>query len=291
LNEALQASQRPFGYDKENTMKFQHTLIALASSTLLVTGLAQASSHTANTTAPAGTQNKAMGVTTPATAAPNTRMTDRQMVKSGSMQADRDQLEQKLRAGKARADYAKILKDNGYRISAINEDKKDYLEYEVVKAGSSYEVQIDFENSATRATKIEVENNMWRAEGTERMMKDEKYMPTTALVADPTGRYSDRRNMQGWTDEKDRLEKALPMNLKPADYRSKIEGMGYKVTAVNDRERDYVEFEIVKGENSYEVQIDLDPRTGMAKEIDVTSNLWEADATERATDRAKDKKM
>jgi hypothetical protein len=66
--------------------------------------------------------------------------------------------------------------------------------------------------------------------------------------------------------------------------------MGYKVTAVNDRDKDYVEYEIVKGENSYEVQIDLDPRTGMSRKVDVTSNLWEAEATDKATDRAADKK-
>ncbi|MFT7401772.1 MAG: hypothetical protein ACI83N_001366 [Hydrogenophaga sp.] len=270
-------------------MKLKHTFIALASSALLATGAAQATTHTGPTVAPADkTTDRPMG--TPANAGPSTRMTDRQMARSGNMQADRDQLEQKLRAGTARADYQKILRDNGYRISAINEDKNDYLEYEVVKAGTSYEVRIDFDNGATRATKIEVEPNMWRAAGTERMMKDGNYMPTAPLVVDPSGRYSDRRYMQGWTDEKDRLQKALPMNLKPADYRSKIEGMGYKVTAVNDRERDYVEYEIVKGENSYEVQIDLDTRTGMARKVDVTSNLWEAEATDRATDRAKEMK-
>lgn len=250
-------------------MKFKHTLIALASSALLFTGVTHAADATATKTTPAPT------------------MTDRLMAKSGNMKADREQLQQKLRAGKTRADYEKILHDNGYRISAINEDKKDYLEYEVVKGGSSYEVQIDFKDGAAQATKIEVENNMWRADATKRMMKDENYQHTGALVADPKGRYSDRLNMKGWTDEKDRLEKALPLKLKAADYRAKLEGLGYKVTAVNDREADYIEYEIAKGENSYEVQIDLDSGTGTAKKIDITSNLWEAEATDQATDRAK----
>ena len=262
-------------------MKFKHTLVAIAGSALLATGVAHGAAHTEKSTA---------GVGIPATAAPSTRMTDREMAKSDYMKADREQLQQKLRAGKNRADYQKILKDNGYRVSAINEDTKDYVEYEVVKGGSSFEVQMDFDKGATQATKVEVANNMWRAEGTERMMKDEKYMPTTALAVDPKSRSSDRRYMKSWTDEKDRLEKAMPMNLKAADYRSKIEGMGYKVTAVNDREKDYVEYEIVKGENSYEVQINLDSKTGMASKIDVTSNLWEAEATDRATERAADKK-
>jgi len=253
-------------------MKIKHTLVAIASSALLATGLAQAAD------------------TTPATAPHSAKMTDRQMAKSGNMKSDREQLQQKLRAGKNRTDYEKILQNNGYRISAINKDSKDALEYEVVKGGNSYEVQIDFNNGTTQASKIEVEPNMWRADGTERMMKNDNYKHAGALVADPKGRYSDRSYIKGWTDEKDSLEKALPLKLKAADYRAKLEGMGYKVTSVNDREKDYVEYEIAKGDNSYEVQIDLDASTGTAKKIDVTSNMWEADATERATDRSKDQK-
>ena len=254
-------------------MNIKHTLIALASSTLLMTGLAQAADTTAATTT-----------------AHSTRMTDREFAKSGNMKAERELLQQKLRAGKTRADYEKILNDNGYRISAINKDKKDYLEYEVVKGGNSYEVQLDFKNGAAQANKIEVESNLWRADATKRMLKDEKYQHTGALVADPESRYSDRRYMKSWTDEKDRLEKSLPLNLKAADYRAKLERLGYKVTAVNEREKDHVEYEIAKGDNSYEVQIDLDTRTGKASKIDVTSNLWEDEATDRATDRAADLK-
>lgn len=250
-------------------MKLKYTFIALASSALLVAGAAQAADTTA---------------------AQPTKMTDRLMAKSGNMKADREQLQQKLRAGKNREDYQKILKDNGFRISAINDDKKDYLEYEVVKAGHSYEIQFDFKEGVAQATKIEVENNMWRADTTKRMMKDEKYQHAGPLVVDGKGTYSDRRNMKGWTDEKDQLQKALPLNLKATEYRAKLEAMGYKVTSVNDRDKDSVEYEVAKGVNSYEVQIDLDAGTGMAKKIDVTSNFWEAQATDQATDRAKEMK-
>lgn len=51
------------------------------------------------------------------------------------------------------------------------------------------------------------------------------------------------------------------------------------------------EYEFAKGENIYEVQINRDAGTGMAMKIDITSDLWEAEATNRATDRAKDMKM
>ena len=38
----------------------------------------------------------------------------------------------------------------------------------------------------------------------------------------------------------------------------------------------------MKGDNSYEVQIDLDPMTKLATDVDVTSNLWDAEGTDRA---------
>ena len=200
---------------------------------------------------------------------------------------ERSQLAAALRTGSNRAELDKILVRNGYRISAINEDTQDYLEYEVVRGKNSYEIQVTFGKGSTASpTQVEVERNLWRAETTEKMVDDPSYRPPGAIAADSKGRYSDKRYLKNWTDEKDRLEKALPANLKVDEYRGKLEGLGYRVTAVNDRKLDHMEFEIVKGVNSYEVQIDVDPTSRMARKIDVTSNLWEAEATDAATDRA-----
>jgi hypothetical protein len=58
--------------------------------------------------------------------------------------------------------------------------------------------------------------------------------------------------------------------------------MGYKVTAVNADRADYVEYEIVKGDDTYEVQIDFDKNTRKANKIDVAPNLWQAEATDKA---------
>jgi DNA-dependent RNA polymerase auxiliary subunit epsilon len=254
-------------------MQLKRNLIALATATLLANGLVHAA-DTATTTAPA---DRPMAATPDATRDRN-----------ASMNEERQQLQQKLStAGQNRADYARILQENGYRIAAINADRKDYLEYEVVKDKHSFEVQIDFKDGAARATKVDVAPNLWRADATKRMEQDANYKHPSALVADPQGRYSDRRYMKAWNDEKDRLEKALPPNLKVTDYRPKIESMGYKVTSVNESEKNHVEYEIAKGDNSYEVKIDVDPQTRVAKDVDVTSNLWEAESTDRATDAAK----
>lgn len=260
-------------------MKLKQNMITVASALLLASGMAAA--QTSTDKAMNEPHRGAASVTTPSGKVVPVRERD------AAMKGEKDMLERKLQAATSRADYAKILESNGYRVSAINADKKDYLEYEVVKGKHSYEVQLDFDNASAKATKIDVTTNLWRADATKRMLKEPNYKHTGTLAADPEGRYSDRRFMKAWTDEKELLEKSLPLNLPAADYKSKIEQMGYKITAVNENKKDYVEYEIAKGDNSYEVQINLDPKTRMAKEIDVTNNLWEAEATDRATSRKK----
>ena len=85
-----------------------------------------------------------------------------------------------------------------------------------------------------------------------------------------------------------RLEKTLKLHQAKSYYPQALKDLGYQITAVNDDEPDYLEYEIVKGQDSYEVQIDLDENTGKAKKVDVTTNLWQADATDKALDRRQD---
>jgi hypothetical protein len=257
----------PFLISHKGAIMSKHLLIAAAAS-LCVSSWAAGTSTTMGTT----------GSTT-AVATDTPRTTD-------AVNGEKGMLEKTLQAVQARADYAKVLESNGYRISAINADKPNYLEYEVVKGNHSFEVQLDFDKGAAKASKIDVTTNMWRAESTKKMMKDAQYKHPTALTADPDGRYSDRKYMKAWTDEKERLEKMLTPNQTLAAYKGSIERMGYKITSVNDSNADHVEYEIVKGNNSYEVQIDLDAKTKLGKEIDVTTNVWDAEGTDRAKQAA-----
>ena len=52
--------------------------------------------------------------------------------------------------------------------------------------------------------------------------------------------------------------------------------------ANNDAQADYMEYAVVKGNSSAEVQIDLDNTTKMATKVDVASNLWRADSMKAA---------
>jgi hypothetical protein len=171
----------------------------------------------------------------------------------------------------------------GYMITAINADDADYLEYEIVKGKDSYEVPVDFDEDSKKSKKVDVAANLWKADGTERALGEKDYKHAYPSGVTPNAaKYSDRARMKTFANEKDQLEKALGTGHDKAYYAPALEKLGYKVTSVNDKESDYIEYEVVKGKDSYEVQIDFDDKTKMSKKIDVAANAWKADATERA---------
>lgn len=191
---------------------------------------------------------------------------------------EKEQLEHELKVGQSKSYYPKALADHGYTVTSINKDSADGVEYEVVKGDHSYEVQIAFDKSG-KATKVDVDNNLWRAKSTMEAMAG-KTVTAASRYEKGNEAYSDRSHLKDWTGEKDRLEQNLAVDHEPAWYRDQLKKMGYQVTSVNDRDKDYVEYEVVKGRDSYEVQIDL--AGGKAKKVDVTTNAWQSDATERA---------
>lgn len=251
-------------------------LIAATAVLLMTSGWAAA-----QTTAPA-TPDRPMADRPTGVAPMGTRM--RAPDRAAAMKDVKDHIEQMLKPVANRADYAKALEKNGFQISSINDDKKDLLEYEVVKGDKSYEVRLHFKDGATKATDIDVTNNMWRAPSTKAMLKDKNYKHAGPMVADPEGKYSDSRYMKAAGDEKDQLEKLKTANMTADQYMAKLKDRGYQVTSTNDKEADYLEYEILKGDNSYEVQLDVDPKTKVIKEVDVATNAWDAPGTEQAKD-------
>jgi uncharacterized protein YmfQ (DUF2313 family) len=101
------------------------------------------------------------------------------------------------------------------------------------------------------------------------------------VISNPE-RYSDRDRMKATKNDKEKLEQALKTGEEKAFYRRELEKMGWKITSVNYDKPDYVEYEIVKDDTSYEVQIDIDKNSRKATKVDVAYNAWQTDATERA---------
>jgi hypothetical protein len=87
-------------------------------------------------------------------------------------------------------------------------------------------------------------------------------------------------------NDEDKLERALKTGEEKDFYRRQLEKMGWKITSVNYDKPDYVEYEIVKGDSTYEVQIDMDQNSHKATKVDVTTNAWKADATKKALQQA-----
>src|SRR6266566_2107591 len=115
-------------------------------------------------------------------------------------------------------------------------------------------------------------------------------VPTTipsALAADSNKTsdpsiYSERERAKSSKDEIEKLEQALKTGQEKDFYRRQLEKMGWKVTSVNYDKPDYVEYEIVKGDATYEVQVDIDKNSHKATKVDVVTNVWKTDATEAA---------
>jgi hypothetical protein len=90
---------------------------------------------------------------------------------------------------------------------------------------------------------------------------------------------------EAWNQGQAELQKQLAPGAAAGDYRKKIEGLGYQVTSVNYNNEDYLEYELVKGDMTWEVQIDVDDNTKKATKVEVVTNAWKTDATEQALGR------
>lgn len=206
------------------------------------------------------------------------RVSDRDMRKN--YESEEKNLEQALKPGQDKNFYRREIEKKGYRITSINYDKPDYVEYEIVKGRDTYEVQIDLEKGG-KASKVDVAANLWRTDATKAALLGKKVdSPKQAMKN--SERYSDRDRRKAYDSEEEKIEKTLKAGEDKDYYRRQLEKMGYKVTAVNADRADYVEYEIVKGDDTYEVQIDFDKNTRKATKIDVAPNLWQAEATDKA---------
>lgn len=264
-------------------MTFKQSKLAFAVSAIGLCLAAPLAAQAADAMKPA--VNDKMANPTPAAIAANSdhmAYSDRANQKTWSN--DKDALERDLAKGHDKAWYTKAITDQGYQITSVNVDKPKELEYEVVKGRQTYEVKIEFDKANGMAKDVDVSTNMWRADATKRAMAGDK-VPTATAYVKGNEAYSDRGYMKAWSGEKGRLEKELGTGHDRGYYLTELKKLGYQVTSTNDNDKNYVEYEVVKGKNSYEVQIDFD--NGKSSKVDVATNLWQSEGTERALDMKK----
>ena len=83
-------------------------------------------------------------------------------------------MEQALKTGEAKAFYRRELEKMGWKVTSVNYDKADYVEYEIVKGDDSYEVQIDFDKNSNKSTKVDVAQNAWKTDATKQALKQKQ---------------------------------------------------------------------------------------------------------------------
>jgi uncharacterized protein YmfQ (DUF2313 family) len=85
-----------------------------------------------------------------------------------------------------------------------------------------------------------------------------------------------------WNQGQAELQKNLPPGMSADAYEKKLKDLGYQVTSTNYNNDDYLEYEIVKGDQTWEVQINVNKDTHKATSVDIASNTWKTDATKAA---------
>jgi uncharacterized protein YmfQ (DUF2313 family) len=213
----------------------------------------------------------------------HSRYSDRDRIKSSKDQ--KEHLTQVLKVGEEKPFYRRELEKMGWQITSINYDKPDYLEYEIVKADKTFEVQVNFDNNSHKSTKVDVAWNGWQTDATKEALKEKKKIDHPKTASNPK-LFSDRDQKKSSKNDKEKLEKVLKTGEEKAFYRRELEKMGWHITSVNYDKPDYAEYEIVKGDKTFEVQVDFDKNSHKATKVDVTSNIWKADATENALKQA-----
>ena len=199
----------------------------------------------------------------------------------GQYDDQKDALEEQLKGASSIDELRARLDKAGYMITSINEQSDDEVEYEIVKGNHTFEVQADIEDGMLKD--IEVSHNLWRADETKKAMTDPDYRAGEVKYdKDNRGKYSNSQYTESWTKEKEALEALLPTGKLFDDYQKTLKDKGYRITSMNEADSGTLEFEVVKGEHSFEVQLERDKNTKKITDVDVSRNIWSSEETEKA---------
>lgn len=199
----------------------------------------------------------------------------------GQYEDQKDALEEQLKGASSVDELRSRLDKAGYMITSINEQSDDEVEYEIVKGNHTFEVQADIDDGVLED--IEVSHNLWRADETKKAMTDPDYRAGNVKYdKDNRGKYSDSQYAESWNKEKEALEALLPTGKIFDDYQKTLKDKGYRITSMNEVDSGKIEFEVVKGEHSFEVQLDRDKNTKKITDVDVSRNIWASEETEKA---------
>lgn len=184
------------------------------------------------------------------------------------------ELQKALQPGEGAAAYQKKIEDLGYKVTSVNYNDKDYLEYEVVKDNQTWEVQIDVDKNTGKATEVDIATNAWKTDATERALGQNKVDNDVYVRRNP---YSDRARTT--TSQLVKELETMPVGHDKQFYKDELKKRGYEVTKVNTDDQDELTLEAVKKAHSVDLTVAFDEKTGKSTSVDA-STLWlESQAT------------
>jgi hypothetical protein len=190
------------------------------------------------------------------------------------------ELQKQLAPGMAAGDYRKKIESLGYKVTATNYNNEDYLEYELVKDGMTWEAQIDVDDATNKATKVDIVTNMWKTDATEAALGRTVAGRNTTVYRNP---YSERDRVSVSRLVKE-LE-AMPVGQGKQFYKDALAKNGYNISRINTDDEDTLSLEAVKGANSVEFNVAFDEKTGKSTSLDADSIWFESQATSEIRQR------
>jgi hypothetical protein len=198
------------------------------------------------------------------------------------------ELQKNLSPGQPADVYRRKLEDMGYKVTSVNYDKPDYLEYEVVKSDQTWEVQIDVDQDTHRATKVDVVQNLWKTDATKAALEDSKRVAAN----EESGYHGDRRAAEmrnNQYSDRDRTStsqlvkeiEGLPVGHDKQYYKEALRKHGFNIARVDKDDTDEMMLEAVKDGRSVKVDIGFDEDTGKSTKVDASSLWAESEATTR----------
>jgi hypothetical protein len=196
-------------------------------------------------------------------------------------------LQKNLPPGQPADVYRKKMEDLGYKITATNDKKADYQEYELVKGDQTWKVKIKVDDSTHKATKVNVVSNMWKSDETKQELEREKSHVGSTSTSSTTRRTAADRNNQHsaaarlTSDQLINELKSLPVERDKQFYKEALRQRGYDIARIDKDEKDELELEAVKNGHSVKMDVDFNKDTGKSTKVDASSLWTESESTAR----------
>jgi hypothetical protein len=196
-------------------------------------------------------------------------------------------LQKNLPPGQPADVYRKKMEDLGYKVTATDDKKANFEEYELVKGDQTWKVKINVDDSTHKATKVNVTSNMWKSDATKQELERPKSTagstPSSSTMRNTAANRNDQYSARdrATSDQLINELKSLPVERDKQFYKEALRQRGYDIARVDKDEKDELELEAVKNGHSVKMDVAFNSDTGKSTKVDASSLWAESESTSR----------